>query len=154
MTDRMTAGAVCRHDVIVGYPSLSVSEAARLMREEHVGCLVVVEEDEPGRRRVAGLLTDRDIVTAVVAKDLDATTLRVGDVMSTDLAVAREDDSVLDLVAQMRHRGVRRLPVTGAQDLLVGLVTLDDLLGVLHRQLGEAVQAIAGERERERARRP
>jgi CBS domain-containing protein len=148
MSEQLGAGEVCTRNVVVADPAMSVSEAARLMRERHVGSLVVVERADPGPR-LAGLLTDRDIVTAVVAKDLDATTLRVGDVMTTDLVSARESDSVVDLISLMRGKGVRRVPVTDARGTLVGLVAMDDLLVVLARQLGELVQAIGSEHHRE-----
>jgi CBS domain-containing protein len=153
MSERMNAGEVCTRDVEVADPTLAVNEAARLMRERHVGCLVVVERSEHGPC-ATGLVTDRDIVTAVVAKDLDAATLRVGDVMSADLVTAREGDSVLDLITLMHRKGVRRIPITNAKGVLVGLVALDDLLLVLARQFGELVQAIGGERRREQSMRP
>jgi len=119
------------------------------MRENHVGCLVVVDEVE-GKRIVVGLLTDRDIVTAVVASDFDPATLRVEDVMATDLVTAREDDSLIDLMHTMRRKGVRRIPVVGVQDELVGVVTLDEVLNILAQELGLLVAAIDSEGQRER----
>ena len=119
------------------------------MRENHVGCLIVVDE-VGGARIVVGLLTDRDIVTAVVATDLEPARLHVEDVMSTDLVSAREEDSLIDLLRSMRRRGVRRVPVVGAQGELVGLVTLDDVLEVLAQEFGLLVEAIASENSRER----
>jgi CBS domain-containing protein len=153
MSERLNAGDVCTRNVVVGDSSMSVGEAARLMRAQHVGCLVVVERSEAGPCP-AGMLTDRDIVTAVVAKELDATTLRVGDVMTTDLLTAREGDSVVDLITLMHRKGVRRVPITAANGTLVGLVAMDDLLVVLARQLGELVQTIGGEHRREQSMRP
>jgi CBS domain-containing protein len=153
MSERLDAADVCTRHVVVGYPSMSVSEAARLMREQHVGCLVIVEESRAGAVP-AGLLTDRDIVTAVVAKELDPPTLRVGDVMTTDLLTAREGDSVVDLITLMHRKGVRRVPITAANGTLVGLVAMDDLLVVLARQFGELVQTIGGEHKREQGMRP
>jgi CBS domain-containing protein len=153
MGERLNAGEMCTRHVTVANPSMSVAEAARLMREQHVGCLVVVEHAPAGPVAV-GLLTDRDIVTAAVAKELDCTTLRVGDVMTTDLVTAREHDSLVDLIALMHRKGVRRVPVVGAQGVLAGVVALDDLLVVLARQFGELAQAIGGERQREYTMRP
>lgn len=119
------------------------------MRENHVGCLVVLD-DTGGRRVVAGMLTDRDIVTAVVAHGLDARILRVEDVMTTDLVSVREDDSLIDLMRAMRHKGVRRVPVLGAQGELAGVVTLDDVLAILAEELGLLAAAIDSEGQRER----
>ena len=153
MGERLNAGDVCTRRVVVGDAGMSVGEAARLMREQHVGCIVVVERADAGPR-ATGVLTDRDIVTAVVAKELDAESLSVGDVMTTDLVTAHEGDSVVELIALMRRKGVRRVPVTAAHGTLVGMLTMDDLLVVLARQFGELVQTLGGEHTREQRMRP
>lgn len=149
MGERLTTGEICTRSVTIAFRHTSLSGAARLMRENHVGSLVVV--DEAGGKRVAvGILTDRDIVTAVVAPGLDLHTFCVEDVMSTDLVTAREDDSLIDLMQIMRRKGVRRVPVVGAQGELVGVATLDDVLDVLAEELGLLVAAIASAGKRER----
>lgn len=140
MNDKLSAGDICSRTVAIGYPSMALNEAARLMRARHVGCLVVVEEAAPGETLVVGILTDRDIAMSVVAADRDPHGLRVGDVMTRDVVTAREQDSLLDLLACMRRRKVRRIPVVGARDVLVGVVALDDVLAVMARQM----QAVAG----------
>ena len=149
MGERLTVGEICTRSVTIAFRSTPLNGAARLMRENHVGSLVVVEE-AGGLRVVVGILTDRDIVTAVVAADLEPATLRTEDVMSTDLITAREDDSLIDLVRSMRRKGVRRVPVVGAQGELVGLATLDDVLDVLSQELSLLVAAIDNEGKRER----
>jgi CBS domain-containing protein len=153
MSERLTAGAICTRSVITAFRSTAVNEAARLMREQHVGCLVIVDETDVGRV-VVGMLTDRDIVMAIVAHDLDARTLRVEDVMSVDLATAREEDSLMDLIGSMRHKGVRRVPVVDARRVLVGLVSLDDVLESIVQELSSLVETIAVERKRENVTRP
>src|SRR5660397_290803 len=80
MAERLTTGEICTRSVTIAFRGTSLNGAARLMRENHVGCLVVVDE-VGGMRIVVGVLTDRDIVTAVVASDLDPSTLHVEDVM-------------------------------------------------------------------------
>ena len=148
--DASSAGEVCTHDVVCCTASAALNEAARLMREQHVGCLVVIDEPERGRRVPVGMLTDRDIVTAVVALDADARTLRVGDVMSTDLAVAREGDPLLDVLQAMQRKRVRRMPVLGTGGALVGLLALDDVLGVVAGQMAAAAAALGASRGHER----
>jgi len=150
MADRLTAGEVCTRIVTTAFRGTVLSEAARLMREQHVGCLVVVEEADPGRV-VVGILTDRDIVVSVVAKDLDARLLSVREAMTTDVVTAREEDSVTDLLELMRRKGVRRIPVTGPQGVLVGLVALDDLLAVVADEMQALAGAIGSGRKREKA---
>ena len=149
MGERLTTGEICTRSVTIAFKQTPLNGAARLMRENHVGCLVVVDE-VGGKLIVVGVLTDRDIVTAVVAADLDPSTLQVEDVMSTDLVTAREDDSLIDLMHTMRRKGVRRIPVVGEQDELIGVVTLDDVLDILAQELGLLVGAIDSEGQRER----
>lgn len=149
MGERLTTGEICTRSVSIAFRDTPLNGAARLMRENHVGCLVVVD-DSAGQRIVLGMLTDRDIVTAVVASDLDPAALSAGEVMTTDLVTAREDDSLIDLMRTMRRKGVRRIPVVGGQGELVGLVTLDDVLAILAEELGLLVAAIDSEGQRER----
>ncbi|MFM8769451.1 MAG: CBS domain-containing protein [Rubrivivax sp.] len=153
MREAATAGDLCTRHVVVAPPSLSVDEASRLMRERHVGCLVVVEQGDGGRLPT-GILTDRDIVLAVVAKDADAKTLRVGDVMTATVASVRETDTLYDVLSTMRSRGVRRLPVTGAHGTLAGILTLDDVLNALAGQLQALGSVVGRERRQEFTARP
>lgn len=149
MGERLTTGDICTRNVTIAFRRTTLSGAARLMRENHVGCLVVVEETG-GMRIVVGVLTDRDIVTAVVAPGLDLNSFYVEDVMTTDLVTAREDDSLIDLMRSMRRKGVRRVPVVGGQGELVGVVTFDDVLDIMAQELSLLVAAIDSEGKRER----
>lgn len=153
MAERLTVGEACTRSVTIAFGTTPLNGAARLMRENHVGSLVVVDETG-GKRIVVGMLTDRDIVTSVLASDLDCSTLMVEDVMSTDVVTVREDDSLIDVMQIMRRKGVRRVPVVGAEGELLGLVTLDDLLEILAQELGLLVSAIETEAQRERRLRP
>ena len=152
MGERLTTGEICTRNVTIAFRLTPLDGAAQLMRENHVGCLVVVDETG-GKRVVVGMLTDRDIVTAVVAADLAPSALRVEDVMTTDLVTTREDDSLIDLMRIMRRKGVRRMPVVGQQDELLGIVTLDDVLAILAEELNLLVAAIDSEGKRERVMR-
>ena len=153
MAERLTVGEACTRSVTIAFGATPLNGAARLMRENHVGSLVVVDETA-GKRIVVGMLTDRDIVTSVLASDLDCSTLTVEDVMSTDVVTVREDDSLIDVMQIMRRKGVRRVPVVDAEGELIGLVTLDDLLEILAQELGLLVSAIETEAQRERRLRP
>jgi len=153
MTKRLNAGDVCTRDVSYAYKSMSVNEAARMMREQHVGSLVVVDETDQGQV-VVGMLTDRDIVTSIVAKDVDPRIVRVEDAMSRDLVSVREEDPILDVLSVMRRKGVRRVPVVDGNGALVGLVALDDMLGLVAEELRMVVQAIESGRKREPLARP
>src|SRR5512143_1406817 len=106
----MNVGEICNRVVVFAEREMRLGEAARLMRDEHVGSLVVMDRTPAGRTPV-GMITDRDIVVAAVAKEVDPFTLTVGEVMRPDVVTVRETDSEFDALRLMRHRGVRRLPV-------------------------------------------
>ena len=144
----MTIGEICVRIVVFAYENMPLTEAARLMREHHVGSLVVVKEGDPDRTPV-GIITDRDIVVEVVAAGLDARVLTVGEIMGRELVTAREQDNVLDILRVMRRRGIRRMPVVTASGSLAGIVTIDDLLEIVAEELDDVVNAIASGQQRE-----
>ena len=134
--------------VVVAQRATPLPDAARLMREHHVGSLVVVDESGKGRVPV-GMLTDRDIVVEVVAGEVDPRTLTAGEVMSGELATVRASDSAESALRLMRRRGIRRVPVVSEAGTLTGIVTLDDLLEKVAEQLSDAVRAITSEQVHE-----
>ena len=138
----LNAGDICTRAVTIAFPSMALNEAARIMRDRHVGCLVVVEERTLEDRVVVGMLTDRDIAIGVVAADRDPHGMRVGDIMSKGVISAREDDSLADLLSAMRRKGVRRVPVVSPQGSLIGLVALDDVLDVLAQEMKAVAEAV------------
>jgi len=150
----MNAGEICNREVVVAYRDTGLSEAARLMREHHVGSLIVVV-DRAKERVPVGILTDRDIVVAVVAKELDARKLSVGEVMSSGVFAVREQDGLAEVLRAMREHGVRRVPVVTPSGALAGILTIDDLLELVADELGDFVRTISHERVREsRVREP
>jgi CBS domain-containing protein len=149
----MTAGELCIREVVIVRREQSIIEAARLMREHHVGDLVIIEEED-GQRIPVGILTDRDLVVGVLALDLDHLhTLAVGDVVIADLVTAREEESYADVIKRMRSFGVRRIPVVNEKGGLEGILSMDDLLGQISEELSDLAGLIAREQDRERDQR-
>ena len=144
----MNVGEICNRTVVVAKRDMVLGEAAHLMREHHVGSLVIVDERGKGRVPV-GIVTDRDIVVAVVAEGVDPRKIALGEVMRPELVTVGEAESVSDALRLMRGRGVRRVPVLAADGTLAGIVTVDDLLEIVAEQLGQLVRAIATEQSRE-----
>ena len=139
----------CSRTVAVIEPTATLREASLLMRDAHVGALVVTER-KGGVTRPVGVITDRDIVVAVVAvPGARPEGIRVGDVMSAQPHVAREDDGLAEAVKAMSEAGVRRLPVVTSDGSLFGVVTLDDVLRVLAAELGALALALGRGREQE-----
>jgi CBS domain-containing protein len=153
MREKMDAGDICNRIVTVADRTMPLVQAAQLMRDGHVGCLVVVDDTGAGKL-VVGMLTDRDIVVAVVAMELDPDALMVEDVMSHDVVTVLETDSIKDLLNTMRRKGLRRLPVTTPEGILVGLITLDDMLPLMAEQLRDMAATIEAEYLHERKVRP
>jgi CBS domain-containing protein len=123
----MNVGTLCsRHPVSV-LASAPLSEVARLMRDEHVGAVVVVR-GEPARPQVCGIITDRDIVHAQLRRTADLSSLSAEEAMTRDPLVLGEDETVDGAIAHLRARAVRRAPVIGADGALTGLISTDDLL--------------------------
>lgn len=144
----MNIGEICNRDVVFAYRGTPLSEAARLMREHHVGSLVIVV-DRLSERVPVGIVTDRDLTVAVLAKGLDPKALTVGEVISEELATVREQDSLADALRVMRTRGVRRLPVLTHSGALAGIVTIDDILELVAEELDDFVKILGRERVRE-----
>jgi len=126
---------ICSRVVVVVEPGTDLREAARQMRDHHVGSLVVVEKRD-GVTRPVGIVTDRDIVVAVVAaENVEPESLSVSDLMAGELALALEDDGVFEAVDKMQDSGARRLPVVADDGRLVGILSLDDVLRMLASEL-------------------
>ena len=138
---------ICSRVVVVGLPATSVHEAARLLREHHVGALVVI--DSRDRSRPKGIVTDRDMVVGVLAMGVDPDKLTVADIMTQDIVTVNSDDDVFETIRMMRAKGVRRVVVVDGKGALVGIVSLDDLLELVSEGLAGLSGAIAGARSRE-----
>jgi CBS domain-containing protein len=149
----MPVGELCIRQVVVAPRKASVLEAAKLMRQYHVGDIVVTD-DIDGRRVPVGIVTDRDIVLEVLAQELDATSLTVGDIMAGDLITVRENEGLFQTIQLMRAKGTRRAPVVNGDGILVGIVSVDDLVELLAEELGELAKLISREQKREAELRP
>lgn len=151
----MCVGDICRRDVATIAPDSSLAEAARVMRETHVGMLVVVEPGADGAdRMVQGVLTDRDIVVTVIGRGAEPKDLKVLDVMTRNPHLAVQGQSVTTVLRMMQAYGVHRVPVVGARSELLGVLSIDDVLEVIADQLTAISGAIRGEQSRERVMRP
>jgi CBS domain-containing protein len=151
----MHTAEILQRNVVTVQPGDELLWAARLMRERHVGYLVVVEPGlSDGTLRPVGVLTDRDIVVAVIAREIDPRSLRVEDVMTRKPVVAGSDESLPTVLREMRRIGVRRMPVIGDHGELVGVMSLDDVVAALSAQLQEVAGSIRSEQAIEHTLRP
>jgi len=147
----MNIGRICQRDVVTIRPDEDLTAAARLMREKHVGYLVVTEPgSQEGREHVVGVITDRDVVVAVVAREVDPRDLKVSDVMTRDPLVANVGDPTDVTLRRMRSHGVRRVPVVDTAGWLAGVLSLDDVLDAIAEQLSHIAGSIRNEQQIER----
>ena len=149
----MNVGSICTRRVVTAHPQLDVQAAAELMRQEHVGFLVVVPEQPRGPQPPLGVITDRDITIAVVAKRADPAALKVGDVMSIQPVLVGESEPVDVALRTMRRAGVRRVPVVNSRGEAVGVLSLDDLLEFVAREMENLSGAVRNGRQIEGATR-
>jgi CBS domain-containing protein len=145
-----TAADFCSHRVVIASRGETLHDAAQRMREEHVGCVVVADDRPDGSRVAVGILTDRDIVVGVLARaDQHVHKLTVGDVMTSNVVTARENDSLDDVLKRMRRFGVRRLPVVDDEGALAGIISFDDLVEYVQEQVSDLAALVMRERQHE-----
>ena len=145
----MPISEICNREVVITYKDSSIVEVAKLMRNYHVGDVVVV--DSVGDQSVpVGIITDRDIVVEIIARDVPLGSVTAGDIMSYDLITAREQDGIWDTLQRMRSHGIRRMPVVNEEGGLEGILTVDDLLELFSDELMSLAKVTIREQTREK----
>lgn len=130
----MRLAEICSSPVFVAHPGQSLAEAAREMRTQDVGALVVVAPGDAPQRPL-GILTDRDILRGQVHQAADLHCLTVGDVMTCRPVCIHANEEITEVATALASHGVRRAPVINDSGALVGIVTLDDLLPLIAEQV-------------------
>lgn len=142
----MPIGELCNREVVFATRNTSITEAAELMRQYHVGDLVVVDLIEKKRIPV-GIVTDRDIVVKIIGQSQLVDDFTVGDIMSEQLISVQEKEGVIETVRLMRANGIRRIPVVNAEGGLEGIISVDDMLDLLAEELTELSRVAPREQE-------
>lgn len=138
-------GRICRREVYLAEPGESAQQAAQRMRDRAVGTLLVLNKTGAP----AGILTDRDLVVRVMAAGRDPRSTKVGDVMTTELRTAEESTAIDAVLAEMRAGHFRRMPVVDRDHALVGLATLDDIVGLLAEEMQDVARLLERQSPRE-----
>jgi CBS domain-containing protein len=137
----MKVGNLCSRDVVTVASNAPLSEVARLMCERHVGAVVVIQSpiDPPV---AIGVITDRDITRAQLERDRDLSEILTDQVMTRNPLVLGEHEAVEQALGRMRARGVRRAPVATAKGILAGVISIDDLIAELVRELSSVAHLL------------
>lgn len=149
----MAIGEICNREVITIQRDETVLEAAKLMRQYHVGAVIVIDKLD-GRTVPVGIITDRDLVVEVLATELDETVITVGDIMTPEVFTLKESTEASEAVQLMRRKTTRRLPVVDEDGELVGILTLDDVLELLSEELLDLAKLVRYEQKKEIRHRP
>lgn len=144
----MNVGAIATQAVVTVTPGAPLSEVARLMCDHQVGSVIVTEAPLDGPV-VVGIITDRDVVQSQLERTADLSRLRVGDVMRADPLVIEESTSIPDAIAKLRAHGVRRAPVISSSGVLSGVISTDDLIAHVARELASLAQIVSRQARRE-----
>jgi CBS domain-containing protein len=141
----MSLETLCRREIACVDVKSKVIDATKLMEEKNVGSVVVIQNDMP-----VGIITDRDIVIRVVNKGLDAGKCAVADIMSLDLVTLKQETGLYDALEQIKESGggVRRYPIVDEHGTVKGIITLDDVIYLLGREMSDVSAIIETERPR------
>jgi CBS domain-containing protein len=136
----VTAYKYCQTNVLSVKPDSTVGFVASLMKGKNIGCVVVVDDHKP-----VGIVTDRDL-----ALQLDEISGKAGDVliesvMTRDLVTIKKETGIFDAIQEMKNAGVRRMPIVDNGGRLVGLLTVDDLIRLLSREMADIARIIGKE---------
>ncbi len=145
----MKVSQCCKHDVVVASPKDDLVHAAKIMRDKHVGFLIIVEGGAD-RRVPIGVVTDRDIVVQVIAREVEPRSVVVGDVMTRGPVLCKESDDVEDVVTRMESAGIRRMPVVNDRGGLTGVIAIDDAIMMMSKMLVGITGAVRREQRLER----
>lgn len=144
----MKVGDYCKRAVVAIASSADAASAAKLMRSEHVGFLIVYREGDTLQRPV-GVLTDRDLVLGVMARDVDPHAVTVDDIMTRQPLVANDTDGLSDLLQAMRLAGIRRVPVVDVRGGLIGIMAIDDAIDVVTGLMCDIAGSVKSEQRQE-----
>ena len=145
----MDVAGLCRYRAVSIEPGADLVDAARMMREHHVGFLVVSEDGPP-----LGVITDRDIVLEAVATGVDPRAVTVLDAMTRDPVTLAAETPLEEALDSLRIAGVRRAPIVDDGGRLVGVLSVDDVVDHLALQLGAVAGSLRHEQAIERIARP
>jgi CBS domain-containing protein len=142
----MNVGDICsRHFIHVSQQD-SVLNVARIMREQQVGSVVVID-DLGGEIRPQGMITDHDLVVEVLAAKIDPSVVTAEDILTGELICVTETHDVKEALKYLHYYGATRAPVVNVDGVLVGLFSVEDSLSKLSEEFTEIVTLLSNEQK-------
>ena len=148
----MSIKGLCRKEVVTVKPETTIAEVTKVMEEKNLGCVIVsqdgIEWKEMGMRGAKGfgIVTDRDIALKVINKRIDPHKAPIHTIMTKrNLVVLREDMGLLEALEKVRNSAVRRFPVVDTDGNLEGIITIDDIIRLMGREMADVAQVIENE---------
>lgn len=136
----MSLSSLCNKEVICVEMGINIEEVGNLMEEKNIGCVVVIDSGKP-----CGLVTDRDILIRVINRGHNPKETYVDDVMSELVLTLDEDMGLHEALEKVKGMSVRRFPVTDKSGNLSGIITLDDIIYLLGKELSDVASIINSE---------
>ncbi|MDI6719342.1 MAG: CBS domain-containing protein [Methanomicrobiales archaeon] len=133
----MKISEASRSEVVSAQPDARVSEIVRMMKDRNVGSVVITDQNRP-----VGIITDRDVLLRIVAEKRDPEAVAVSEVMTRDPMVFPADISVHEAVQKMENKWFRRIPIVDGNGRLTGIVSIDDLMGLLIREMASIASIV------------
>ncbi len=142
----MSLGNMCRKDVVTVGPETMVSDVTKLMEEKNIGSVIVKNIIEGADREKFGIVTDRDIALRVINNNLDPANTPIDDVMTQNLVLTlREDMGLFEALELVRKSAIRRFPIVDIDGNLKGILTLDDIIRLLGKEMADVANIIENE---------
>ena len=107
------------NDVVYLMPEATIQDCAKLMENNHIGCVPICDS----KKKILGIVTDRDIILRSIACDKDVKATPVRDIMTTNVCCCMENDEINNAQMQMSNEQIRRLPVVNDSNEIVGIIT-------------------------------
>jgi CBS domain-containing protein len=136
----MGLGNMCRREIVCVDTGTSIKEVVKLMDQKNVGSVIVIGSQKP-----VGIVTDRDILLRAVNKGMDLEKTPIDKVMTKRLVTLREDMGLFEALERVKGKGMRRFPIVDDKGSLKGIMTLDDILYLLGREMADVSSIIEKE---------
>lgn len=145
----MSVGQHCDKKMSLLAQDASILEAAQVMRKNHVGEVVIVEQ-QADKTIPVGIITDRDLVIEIIAMEIDLEQINVGSIVCFEIITVSKDTSLTKALEIMQLHGVRRAPVVDGNGALMGLISIESILKVLSQDMAKILKLFNTERRIEK----